>query len=117
MKFDIDIKRAYVPRSQTDGYRVLVDRVWPRGIKRETLQIDLWLKDVAPSTELRRWFGHEVKRWEGFQQRYRKELDANDEAVDILRRQHQQGRLTLVYGAKDESHNQAVVLRDYLLGR
>lgn len=116
MKKEIRIKRAYAPWQDNDGCRVLVDRVWPRGIKREALHLDLWLKEVAPTTELRKWFGHDVKRWEGFQRRYRKELDANEPAVQALRDRLARGRLTLVYGAKDEDYNQAVVLRDYLLG-
>lgn len=111
---DIQIKRAYVPASSEDGTRVLVDRLWPRGVSKQKLQA-AWLKDVAPSGELRTWFGHRPERWAEFQRRYRDELDANPEAVAQLRRLLDHGRLTLVYGARDELHNDAVVLRDYLL--
>jgi len=112
---DIQIKRAYELPSEEDGCRVLVDRLWPRGFTKASLKLDLWLKAVAPSTALRQWFGHEVTKWPEFQRRYRKELDAGPDGLDLLRERLAEGRVTLVFGAKDESHNQAVVLRDFLL--
>lgn len=112
----ISIKRAYEDPASDDGYRVLVDRVWPRGRSREDLAIAEWAKELAPSTELRRWFGHDPQRWQVFRQRYRDEL-----ASPALRERMRQvldaagpGPLTLVYGAKDEQHNQAVVLREVM---
>ena len=117
MKIDVRIKRAYEPPARGDHCRVLVDRVWPRGVSKDTLKADLWLKDIAPTTELRKWFGHDVARWDEFQRRYRKELDAAEAPLETLRERLRQGRVTLLYGAKDEAHNQAVVLRDYLLER
>jgi uncharacterized protein YeaO (DUF488 family) len=111
---DIHIKRVYERPAADDGTRVLVDRVWPRGIKKDEAELELWLKDVAPSTELRRWFGHEPERWPEFQRRYRAELERNSDAVSKLRELAKHGRLTLVYGARDTEHNQAVVLADYL---
>ncbi|QJW38379.1 DUF488 domain-containing protein [Cellulosimicrobium protaetiae] len=109
------IKRVYEPADEGDGFRVLVDRLWPRGETKEKARVDLWLKEVAPSTELRRWFHHEERLFDDFAERYRAELDANGEAVGELRAVV--GRhpvVTLLFGAKDEQHNQAVVLRDYL---
>lgn len=111
----VRVKRAYEPAAATDGQRVLVDRLWPRGISHERLA-GTWLKEVAPSTELREWFDHRPERWAGFITRYRAELDANQDAVGQLRALARQGTLTLVYGARDERRNEAVVLRDYLLG-
>jgi uncharacterized protein YeaO (DUF488 family) len=109
------LKRAYEAPGPKDGYRVLVDRVWPRGVSRDTIKIDLWLKEVAPSTQLRKWFAHDVDNWSGFKSRYRRELRKVDAELDVLREQLRHGPVTLVYGARDEIHNQAVVLRDYLL--
>ncbi len=110
----LKIKRAYDPPSSKDGKRVLIDRLWPRGLKKEDARIEEWLKDLAPSTDLRKWFGHEPARWAGFQQRYRDELDGNGEAVGQLRALLGKGRVTLLYGAHDEMHNNAVALADYL---
>jgi uncharacterized protein YeaO (DUF488 family) len=107
------LKRAYEPAEPGDGQRVLVDRVWPRGVSKEEAHIDLWLKDVAPSTQLRKWFGHEPDHWGGFRERYLEELKANP-AVGELRQVMAKGPVTLVYGAKDKEHNQAVVLAAYL---
>lgn len=114
---DIRIKRAYEPPARGDGARILVDRVWPRGKTKEALKLDLWLKDIAPSAELRKWFGHRPERFAEFDKRYRKELAANDDAVAQLRLWLRKGPVTLVYGARDEEHNQAVVLREWLLQR
>jgi uncharacterized protein YeaO (DUF488 family) len=109
------IKRIYDAPARSDGYRVLVDRLWPRGVSKERAELDLWLKEIAPSTELRKWFGHDAKRWREFQRRYRAELRANKQAVDKLRRLAERRRVTLLYGARDGDHNEAVVLRDYIL--
>jgi uncharacterized protein YeaO (DUF488 family) len=111
----VRVKRVYDVPSPDDGVRVLVDRLWPRGLKRETAKIDLWLKDVAPSDELRRWFGHDPNRWAQFQKRYRAELAQNAEPVAALR-ELVKGRkpLTLLYAAKDIERNNAIVLRDFL---
>lgn len=108
------IKRAYEPASDEDGYRVLVDRLWPRGISKDHARIDLWLKDVAPSTGLRKWFGHDPERWDEFRRRYTQELTGNPEPLDRLRSLMRKGPVTLVYGAKDEQHNDAVVLHELL---
>ncbi|WP_347267444.1 DUF488 domain-containing protein [Paracoccus sp. (in: a-proteobacteria)] len=113
---DIMIRRAYEPAATNEGCRVLVDRLWPRGLSRERLQMDLWLKEIAPSDELRHWFGHEPAKWDEFQRRYRAELDANPGPVAELRALAQAGRLTLLYAAHDSAHNNAVALRDYLGG-
>ncbi|BBL35284.1 hypothetical protein Nstercoris_01546 [Nitrosomonas stercoris] len=111
---DIQIKRAYESADSADGYRVLVDRVWPRGRTKEQVACDLWLKEIAPTTELRKWFNHDRTKWVEFQQRYREELTANTSTKQLLDKA-QEGRLTLVYGAHDTECNQAVVLREYLL--
>ncbi|MCX6020588.1 MAG: DUF488 domain-containing protein [Chloroflexi bacterium] len=112
----IILKRAYDPPDAQDGQRVLVDRLWPRGIAKEALGIDLWLKEVAPSTELRRWFGHDPTRWSEFRDRYRQELQAPaaKAALDALAQRAAAGQLTLIYGAHDEVHNQAVVIQEVL---
>jgi uncharacterized protein YeaO (DUF488 family) len=109
------VRRAYEPAGADDGFRVLVDRLWPRGLRREAAAVDLWFKDIAPSPGLRTWFGHQPARWEAFRERYRAELDANPSAVrrmTALLRAHD--GLTLLYAARDPVHNHAVVLRDYL---
>ncbi len=111
----ISLKRAYEPPAETDGMRVLVDRLWPRGVTKPELKIDLWLKDLAPSTELRKWFGHDPEKWPEFQTKYRAELKGNP-ALSELKALSRQGNITLVYAAKDELHNDAVVLRQ-VLGR
>lgn len=116
MTGQLHIKRIYEPASPADGQRVLVDRVWPRGISRDAARLTLWLKEIAPTAELRKWFGHLPERWAAFQQRYREELSANTEAVVRLRALLKQGDVTLLYGARDTEHNQAVVIRDYLAG-
>jgi len=109
----VALKRAYEPPSPGDGTRVLVDRLWPRGVSKATARIDVWLKDVAPSTQLRKWFGHDPEKWAEFQQRYRAELKGSP-ALAELRKLARQGHVTLVYGAKDEDHNDAVVLAKLL---
>lgn len=111
----VALKRAYEPPADADGTRVLVDRLWPRGVAKAGARIDLWLKDVAPSTELRKWFGHDPDKWPAFQQKYRAELKGSP-ALAELRKLVRQGPVTLVYSARDELHNDAVVLRK-LLGK
>ena len=113
-KLDVRLKRAYLPPSSEDGVRVLVDRLWPRGVRKLDAAIDRWLKELAPSTELRRWFGHDPCRWEEFRRRYRAELSRNTALLNELRAVAREGRLTLVYAARDELHNEAVMLRDVL---
>jgi uncharacterized protein YeaO (DUF488 family) len=116
-QLDIRLKRAYEPPAVTDGTRVLVDRLWPRGLTKKEAAIDRWLREIAPSTELRRWFGHDPGRWHEFQRRYAVELEHHSELMDELVRLARQGTLTLIFGARDEEHNDAVVLRELLLGR
>ena len=112
---DIRLKRAYTEPSSDDGYRILVERLWPRGLTKARLAIDLWLKEVAPSPELRKWFAHDPAKWAEFIRRYRLELDENREAVDELKRiLKQQDVVTFVYAASDTEHNSARLLKDYL---
>ena len=106
------IKRVYELPNKHDGRRILVDRLWPRGLTKEKASIDLWLKDIAPSTELRKWFGHNPDRWEEFKERYLAELKGNSDQIQLLKQELDKGIVTLVYGAKDEDHNQAVVLQE-----
>jgi uncharacterized protein YeaO (DUF488 family) len=108
------LKRAYAPVSAEDGCRVLVERLWPRGVSKERAAIDAWLKDVAPSSELRKWYGHDPQRWEEFRRRYWQELRSNREAVDELRKKEREGKVTLVYAAHDEEHNGALALKQFL---
>jgi uncharacterized protein YeaO (DUF488 family) len=115
----VRIKRAYEEPEAADGYRVLVDRLWPRGVRKDELVIDAWMKEIGPSDELRRWFGHDPARWDEFVASYRDELRLEPAAgfVDDIVEQAKRGPVTLVYGAKDELHNQAVVLRDVIKQR
>ncbi len=113
----VRLKRVYAPASADDGARVLVDRLWPRGVSKARAALGSWSKDAAPSTELRQWFGHDPARWESFCERYRAELKHSPEAVEALRILARQGPVTLLFGARDEVHNEAVVLREVLLGR
>jgi uncharacterized protein YeaO (DUF488 family) len=106
----IHIKRAYEPASPDDGYRVLIDRLWPRGVARQAAEIDEWVKELAPSTELRQWFGHDPGRFEEFRRRYVEELRGQRPRLTALRRRARAGRVTLVYSAHDTEHNDAVVL-------
>jgi uncharacterized protein YeaO (DUF488 family) len=110
----IQLKRAYEKPSRDDGLRILVERLWPRGLTKEKAALDLWLKDVAPSPKLRKWFGHDPAKWKQFEQRYWKELGGRKEAVDFLRSQIKQGTVTLVYAAHDEQHNGALALKAFL---
>lgn len=115
----IHVARAHAVRdgARTEGARVLVDRLWPRGISKADLALDLWAKEAAPSDALRRWFGHDPARWEEFVRRYREELDARPEAVEDLLALARKGPVTLIFGAHDEAHNNAVALRDWLAER
>jgi uncharacterized protein YeaO (DUF488 family) len=110
----IAVKRIYEPAAKSDGYRVLVDRLWPRGLKKEDAALDIWARELAPTTALRRWFGHDPARWEGFRHRYASELDARTSFWRPLVTQAERHRVTLLFGAKDEEHNQAVALKMYL---
>ncbi len=111
---NIRIKRAYEEPGGEDGTRILVDRLWPRGLTKEKARIDLWLKDVAPSTELRKWFAHDTAKWAEFQSRYQEELKRNKEQFSLLRQEAAKGTVTLVYGAKDQRHNEAIILQRLL---
>jgi DNA-3-methyladenine glycosylase len=113
-KHVVRIKRVYDEPSADDGYRVLVDRVWPRGLSKDEASFDEWAKDVAPSTELRRWFGHDPAKFDEFVERYRAELSGSDKLAELRARCRQHPVVTLLYGAKDTEHNQAVVLRELL---
>lgn len=108
------VKRVYEPPAPEDGCRVLVERLWPRGLTKERAAVDLWLKAVAPSPELRRWFGHDPARWQAFQERYWAELAGKQDAVRQLKQKGRSGTVTLVYAARDEEHNSAVALKQFL---
>ena len=110
----IKIKRIYENESDDDGYRILVDRIWPRGVSKERSKIDLWLKEIAPSTSLRKWFSHDPKKWNAFRSRYELELKSSKEVDEVIQLLKRNKVVTLVYSAKDEDHNQAIVLRDFL---
>jgi uncharacterized protein YeaO (DUF488 family) len=111
---NIRIKRIYEPAVPPDGYRILVDRLWPRGIKKESASVDVWLKEVAPSTSLRTWFAHDPRKWNVFKQKYLQELTNNEGLATLLETIHGHKVVTLLYGARDTEHNQAVVLKEYL---
>jgi uncharacterized protein YeaO (DUF488 family) len=117
---ELKIKRAYEACDEQDGYRILVDRLWPRGIKKENARLDLWAKEIAPTNELRKWFGHDLDKFEEFSKRYIAELEANpqkDEFLNLVKEKLQSGHVTLVYGAKDGGHNNAVILKKWILGQ
>lgn len=113
---NVKLKRAYEHAAAGDGPRILIDRLWPRGVRKADAAIDQWVKDIAPSTSLRKWFGHDPARWQEFRRRYAAEVRAHPEQLDRLRALARQGPLTLVYSAHDEFHNDAVALRGLLLG-
>jgi len=113
----IQLKRAYDPVSKDDGIRFLVERLWPRGVKKTALHLDAWLKDVAPSTELRQWFSHDPSRWIAFQRRYFAELNANPKTVEPILEATRRGRVTLVYSSHDKEHNNAVALKTFLAAK
>jgi uncharacterized protein YeaO (DUF488 family) len=109
------LTRIYSPPSPTDGYRILVDRLWPRGVSKEKAKIDLWLKEIAPSDNLRKWFSHDPEKWEGFKSKYGKELDTKPELLRTIKQLEKEKKtITLLYSAKDELHNNAVVLKEKL---
>ncbi len=110
----IGLKRAYDQPAKTDGDRILVDRLWPRGSTKEKAAIGLWLKEIAPTTELRKWFGHDPDRWEEFRDRYIKELEKNTDAVQKLREMAKHRTITLIYASRDQQHNEALVLKQFL---
>ncbi|MFA5183240.1 MAG: DUF488 family protein [Syntrophales bacterium] len=110
----IKLKRVYEGVSKEDGYRVLVERLWPRGLKKEQVAADLWLKDVAPSPELRTWFGHDPAKWEEFKRRYWAELEKKSEQINLLQQKIREGIVTFVYAAHDEEHNAALALKEFL---
>lgn len=113
----IQVKRVYEPYSAADGARFLVERLWPRGVAKASLKVDAWLKDVAPSSELREWFNHDPERWTEFKRRYRSELLAKPDAWAPILAKARRGRVTLLYSARDTEHNNAIVLRDFLNAR
>lgn len=114
MKLPIKTKRFYDAPAAGDGFRILVDRLWPRGVKKENARIDLWLKEIAPSDELRKWFGHDPAKWTEFKKRYFAELRNKQDSVAVLRQHARAGAVTLLYSAKDEKHNNAAALLEYL---
>ncbi len=113
----VKLKRAYEPAAANDGLRILIDRLWPRGVRKANAAIDQWVKDIAPSTALRKWFGHDPQRWAEFRRRYAAEVHRHPEQLTTLRTLARRGPITLVFSAHDERHNDAVALRDFLLGR
>lgn len=114
---NVKLKRAYDEPMATDGIRVLVDRLWPRGVKKQVAAIDLWAKDIAPSTELRKWFGHDPARWKEFERRYTAEIRQHVELLDKIRKLALRGIVTLIYAARDREHNEAIIIRDMLVGQ
>lgn len=114
---NVRLKRAYEPKDAEDGTRILVDRLWPRGVSKADAALDQWMKEIAPSTGLRKWFGHDPDRWEEFCRRYGAELHQNAELLSQLRSLARHGSVTLLYSAHDEVHNDAIVLKDFILGR
>ena len=111
---NVQIKRVYEEPSPSDGCRILIDRLWPRGLTKQKARVDLWLKAIAPSTELRTWFGHDPNKWADFKTRYQAELQKNESSLSQLRELLAVGKVTLLYAARDEEHNDAVVLKEYL---
>lgn len=111
----IQLKRAYEKPERADGTRILVDRLWPRGLTKEKASIDIWMKDLAPSAELRRWFGHDPRKWRGFRRRYYTELKQRGDQLQLIKSKAKGERVTLIYGARDREHNEAVVLKQLLM--
>jgi len=114
---EISLKRAYEAPDDKDGLRVLVDRIWPRGVGKEQLRLDRWLKEIAPSDGLRKWFGHDPEKWEEFKRRYFSELEQRQALIEEFLKSCGTGRMTLIFSAKDEKHNNAVALKEYLESR
>lgn len=110
----LKIKRIYEKPAKDDGERIFVDRLWARGLTKEKAHIDIWMKDLGPSTELRKWFGHDPKRWAGFKTKYKRELKTKTELLKDIKKRSKKGTVTLLYGAKDTEHNEALILKDYL---
>lgn len=110
----LKIKRVYELYDKSDGFRILVDRLWARGLTKEKAKIDLWLKDIAPSPDLRKWFSHDPAKWQEFKKRYFRELETKNDLIKVIKDRMREGTVTLVYGAKDERHNDAVALKEYL---
>lgn len=110
----IEIKRIYDEPDKKDGFRVLMDRLWPRGLRKDQVKVDLWMKEIAPSNELRKWFGHEPEKWAEFKRRYFGELKNKKELVDLIRDKSKKGKVVLLYGAKEERFNNAVALKEYV---
>ncbi len=110
----IEIKRVYNEARESDGFRILVDRLWPRGLNKERANVDLWLKDIAPSEELRKWFSHDPAKWDEFKQRYFQELDRKKELVSIIIQKVREGKVTLLYAAKEEKFNNGMALKEYI---
>jgi len=113
-EMNIKIKRAYDQPHKADGLRILVDRLWPRGLTKEKASVDLWLKEIAPSTELRKWFAHDPDKWKSFCGRYETEIAHNHDLIKVLKEKAREGTITLIYGARDEKHNEALVLKEFL---
>lgn len=111
---NIKMKRVYDHPEKDDGMRILVDRLWPRGLTKKKASVDLWLKDVAPSTELRKWFAHDPEKWKRFRARYKTEIRNNHNLITALKQKAREGTITLIYGARDEKHNEALVLKQFL---
>ncbi len=110
----IQLKRAYEKPQKSDGFRVLIDRIWPRGVRKEDLKLDQWLRTLAPSTELRQWFGHDPEKWQEFRKRYFRELDTHPDEIKLLRERMRAGPLTIVFGSREERFNNATALKEYL---
>lgn len=110
----IKLKRVYEKPDKADGIRILVDRLWPRGLTKQKAALDLWLKQIAPSTELRKWFGHDPKKWTEFRRRYRAELKSHPDELKMIKSKGKEGTVTLLYGARDQEHNEAIVLQQLL---
>lgn len=110
----LKLKRVYEAPEKNDGKRILVDRLWPRGLTKEKAHVDLWLKDLGPSTELRKWFAHDPKKWTSFRTKYFQELKVKGDLLSEVRRESRQGTVTLLYGAKDTEHNEALLIKEYL---
>lgn len=111
---NIKLKRVYEQPDRNDGERILVDRLWPRGLTKEKAHVDLWLKNIAPSVELRKWFSHDPKKWKSFRGRYETEIRSKQDLIKVLKRKAREGTITLIYGARDEKHNEALVLKQFL---
>ena len=110
----VSLKRVYEEPAKSDGFRILVERLWPRGLSKEKASVDLWLKDVGPSTELRKWYSHDVEKWPEFKKRYTRELKDKKDLLDEIKQHTQKGNVTFVYAAHDKEHNSALVLKEYL---